>query len=437
MSRSQWVNQQSGSCPLLYPRLVVDRLLSLFTSNQSPMFTLNSRLGTPYFHHCSRNSRLWTMWTQVPSSPSPPSLSDRMRAWQSTSTPLPESLSLTLSAPIPQLPPSSSAKETTVLIRVHYSSLNHIDYLPYSIPLLNRLFFLGSPSSGVIPGKDFSGTVISLFPQPAYNPDDPNSSIKPGDKVFGTLPQFTHQGSLADYTLCPLSNLARVPPSVPMSSAAALGTTGLVALHCLSSPTLVSPLKKILINGATTAVGLFLLQLAHHRNIHVTATCSTANISLIKSLGADDVIDYTTVTPSLTETLKATGHIFDRIVDCVGVPFDLYSSSHHFLREGGLYLQIGAQMTHAGIANAISRAIWPGWAGGGRRAHAFVMGHNGGVKVGRESLEELAALVENGVIRVVVDGDRVRHMDEVQEGFERLRGGKARGKVVIKVAEED
>src|SRR3984893_13820993 len=170
-------------------------------------------------------------------------------------------------------------KDNEVLIKVRAASLNALDAYMIRDAWPNRLIFgLRKPRDTRL-GRDVAGVVEAVGKNV--------TQFKPGDEVFGIC-----RGSLAEYACASERALVMKPSSVPFEQAASLPLAGLTALQGLREGK-IQPGQKVLINGATGGVGTFAVQIAKSFGAEVTAVCSTRNVDLVRSIGADHVIDYT------------------------------------------------------------------------------------------------------------------------------------------------
>jgi NADPH:quinone reductase-like Zn-dependent oxidoreductase len=193
-------------------------------------------------------------------------------------------------------------KDDEVLVRVRAAALHVGDCFGVSgAPLLMRLTTgLLKPKRG-IPGFDVAGQVESVGKDV--------TQFRPGDEVFGVA-----NGSCAEYASASEAKLALKPEGLTFEQAAALATSGLAALRGLRDAGQLQPGQRVLINGAAGGVGTFAVQLAKAYGAEVTAVCSTSNVELVRSLGADHVIDYT------REDFAQGGPRYDVILDNVEEP---------------------------------------------------------------------------------------------------------------------
>ncbi|OAG11554.1 NAD(P)-binding protein [Paraphaeosphaeria sporulosa] len=220
--------------------------------------------------------------------------------------------------------------------------------------------------------------------------------------------------------------LAPVPTGLKVDDMAGVGVAGLTAYQSIQPH--VKEGDKVFINGGSGGTGIFGIQIAKALGCHVTTSCSTANIELCKSLGADEVIDYKTM--DVVETLKKKGQVFSLVVDNVGIPSNLYGQCHHFVVHHGHYTQVGADI---GVASAIQHAgnmFLPGFLGGGRRRYQFLS-----LKPNHKQLVQLGQWIAEGKVKPVIDS--IWEYDDTPKAFERLKTQRAKGKVVVHVKKND
>lgn len=300
--------------------------------------------------------------------------------------------------------PTRSSKDTT-LVKVDYSALNPVDHKVVEVPLVGRLITR-------VPGSDFAGTVVS-----SGHPD-----LKPGDAVFGMtdLPYF---GTLAEYVLVKgRENVARIPDGVNPRDAAALGVAATTAYQSIVP--FVAAGDKVLINGGSGGVGTFGIQIAKAIGCHVTTTCSGPNVELCENLGADNVIDYRST--NVVEHLKRQGTQYTLIFDTVGTP-EIYYSAHHYLKPQGLFTAIAVDPTSfLSIRKTILMFLLPAFLGGGQRPLKLIGAHPDPAVFDR-----LVQWLKEGTLKTQIDGEY--RLDQTGEAFARLKTGRTRGKIVIKV----
>jgi alkaline phosphatase D len=185
--------------------------------------------------------------------------------------------------------------------------------------------------------------------------------------------------------------------------------------------------SKVFIHGGSGGTGTFGIQIAKALGCHVTTSCSTGNVSLCKSIGADEVIDYKTA--NVSEELKKKGQVFDLVVDNVGDPNDLYIAANTFLKSTGKFNLVGFQMSLAGIASTASRMLWPGFLGGGKRSLVIAMVQNE-----YNAYVQLGKWMQEGKLKAVIDS--TYEYSDAPKAFERLKTGHAKGKVVVHVTKK-
>ncbi|KAK5561422.1 hypothetical protein LTR46_000227 [Exophiala xenobiotica] len=331
-----------------------------------------------------------------------------MRAWQYTSAkPLEKNLRLNASAAIP------TPKPGQYLVQVIACALNPIDYKPAEIPLINRLA-IRKPAT---PGLDFAGYVVKT-------PTD--ATLKRGQLVFGvTGTSPLAGGALAEFAITQKSQIVALPDGVDPILAATTPVAGLTAYQ-----TIVPHVKqgdKIFINGGSGGTGVFGIQVAKAVGCYVTTTCSTPNVELCKSLGADEVIDYWK--QNVVEALKASGHKFDHVVDNVGHDMNLYWKCHEYTKPSAMYIFVAGDPSLGSFANSLKRRFWPGFLGGGKRK---VSGFFAQPKV--DQLERIVAWMKHGKIKPIID--QKFSFEEAPKAFERLKTGRARGKIIVQISSE-
>lgn len=232
-------------------------------------------------------------------------------------------------------------------------ALNPVDYKPAEIPLIS--FLIPKPAT---PSIDFAGPIVT----PATG-----SPLKPGQLVFGmagTNPLAG--GALAEFALTEKEITVALPDGVDLVDAATIGVAGLTAYQSI-----VPNVKKgdhIFINGGSGGTGVFGIQIAKAVGCYVTATCSSANIELCKSLGADEVVDYRKQT--VVEALKASGRKFDHVVDNVGADQKLYWRCHEYTTPHAVYVMVGGTPSLGYAVSMSKMRLWPGFLGGGKRKFA-------------------------------------------------------------------
>lgn len=294
-------------------------------------------------------------------------------------------------------------KDDEVLVRVHAASIHIGDwYGMKGVPYLMRIVFGLRKPRNRIPGTDIAGTVEAV--------GEGVTQLRPGDEVFGWC-----KGAFAEYVSVSADALAPKPANLTFEQAAAVGVSAFAALQALRDEGKVQPGQKILINGASGGVGTFAVQIAKSFGAEVTGVCSTRNVDLVRSLGADDVIDYT------REDFTQREPCYDLILDNVG---------NHSLSE------TRRPLTARGTLLANGAAV-SGWVGGlGRFFKAFVVSpfvrRQRRPFVSMPNQEDLAALkelAESGEVTPVID--KTFPLSETPEAMAHVGEGHARGKVAI------
>lgn len=329
-----------------------------------------------------------------------------MRAWQYTTlinNSLPQSLKLINSAPLPK------PKQSQHLIKINYVSLNPIDHKPAEVPLVRRIM-VPNPAT---PGIDFAGTIV--------RPAD-GSPLKAGDRVFGCGPNPFAGGCLAEYAVAGTDSTVRVPEGVTLEQASTIGVAGLTAWQSI----LPYKPKRVFLNGGSGGTGIFGIQIAKAHGIDVTVTCSSRNVELCKSLGADEVVDYTK--SNIAETL-AKQPKFDLIVDNVMNDLDLFYKAHTFTNPGAKYIVVAAAPSLKYVWQSIQMKL-PSWMGGGQRSAQGML-----AQPRVDELKSIVDLVAQGKVKTIVDSKF--GFEEVPKAFEKLKTQRARGKVVVEILRSD
>src|SRR5881396_1922716 len=300
-----------------------------------------------------------------------------------------------------------------ILVRVRAASVNPYDWhFIEGTPKIMRAMGVGlrKPKDTRV-GVDFAGTVEAVGKNPAAA-----GQFKPGDEVFGGK-----GGAFADY-VCPRAGraVALKPANITFEQAASVNIAGITALQALRDKGKVQSGQKVLINGASGGVGTFAVQIAKTLGADVTGVCSTRNVDLVRSLGADHVIDYT------KEDFNKSDQRYDVILD--NVPNHSLSECRRILNPKGIYVMIG------GGGPNDNRWIGPF----GRVIHTMVLSPFVSQKMGmmmadanQKDLTVLGDLMQSGKVKPVID--RTYKLSEVPEAIRYLEQGHARGKVVITV----
>ena len=297
-----------------------------------------------------------------------------------------------------------------VLIRVQATSVNTPDWITVTgVPYIIRLKFgLRKPPTPVR-GTDVAGVVEAV----GKNVTD----LQPGDEVFGSswAGTLATLGTFAKFTVVPASKLIEKPVNLTFEEAAASGMSGLTALIAIRDVGGVGPGTRVLINGASGGVGTLAVQIAKALGAEVTGVCSTRNLELVRSLGANHVIDYT------KEDYTRSEQRYDVILD--NVMNRPSSATAKVLTPNGMLIPNSIGNTGSFFAG-LPRMARAAMMGRGSTDVQFVT-----CVVNRENLDALAALLESGDVKVVID--RVYPLSEAANAVAHMLGHHATGKVVI------
>jgi len=297
-----------------------------------------------------------------------------------------------------------------ILVKVRAASVNPYDWhFVEGTPYIMRMMGVGLRKPKDIQlGVDFAGTVEAVGKNV--------TQFKPGDEVFGG-----RGGAFAEY-VCRRAEgaVALKPANLTFEQAASVNIAGITALQALRDKGKVQPGQKVLINGASGGVGTFAVQIAKTFGADVTGVCSTRNVDLVRSLGADHVIDYT------KEDFAKGTERYDVILD--NVPNHSLSECRRILTPNGKYVMIG------GGGPNDSRWVGPF----GRVIKTMVLSPFTSQKMGMmmadangKDLTILADMMQSGKLKPVID--RTYKLNEVPAAIAYLEEGHARGKVVITV----
>lgn len=303
------------------------------------------------------------------------------------------------------------AADDEVLVKVHAAAVNPLDWhymrgTPYIMRLASGI---GTPKS-VRLGVDFAGTVEAVGKNV--------TRFHPGDAVFGGK-----TGAFAEYfTIREDQALVLKPPSLSFAQAATVPIAAITALQALRDTGQLQAGQSVLINGASGGVGTFAVQLAKHFGAEVTGVCSTRNVAMVRSLGADHVVDYT------KEDFTLGKPHYDLIVDMVG---------NHSLLENKRVLKPEGRFV--GVGGGGQDDKWLGFLSTPVNAlvlSPFVSQHFGMMlaEFNQADLTLLGDLMQAGKVTPVID--RTYSLSEVPEAMRYLELGHARGKVVIAVQPE-
>jgi NADPH:quinone reductase-like Zn-dependent oxidoreductase len=297
-------------------------------------------------------------------------------------------------------------QDDEVLVKIQAASLNAADWhLLRADPFLARFYSGLLKPKYTILGADIAGRVEAVGGNV--------KQFQPGNEVFGDV-SACGWGAFAEYTCARENALVLKPVNLSFPEAAAVPLAALTALHGLRDKGQIQPGQKVLINGAAGGVGTFAVQIAKTFGADVTAVCSTRNLDMARSLGADQVIDYT------KEDFTQNGQRYDLILAANGYhPILAYKRA---LNPKGIYVMTGG--SPAQMFQAILLGPWISMTGS-KKMGALSS------KPNQKDLAFIKELLEAGKVKPVID--RRYPLSEVAQAFRYLEEGHAKGKVVITV----
>ena len=301
-----------------------------------------------------------------------------------------------------------TAGDDEVLIKVRAASVNPLDWkIMKGRPYVMRMMFGLRKPKNTRPGVDVAGQVEAVGRNV--------TQFKPGDEVFGSC-----RGAFAEYACASELKLAMKPDKVTFEQAASVPVAALTALQGVRDKGHIQPGQKVLINGAAGGVGTFAVQIAKSFGADVTGVCSTRNVEMVRSIGADRVIDYT------QEDFTKSGQRYDLIFDSVGN--HSFSACRRVLNPNGICVFAGGPNELRTILTRALKALVLSW---------FVSQNLGMflARINKHDLTIMRELMQAGKVTPVID-KRYR-LSEVPEALRYLAEGHARGKVVITLEENN
>ena len=290
-----------------------------------------------------------------------------------------------------------------VLVRVKAASIHVGDWiLMTGSPFIMRLATGLRKPKNRVPGTDVAGTVEAVGRDV--------TRLRPGDDVFGWV-----TGAFAEYARATEDQFLEKPSNLTFEQAASVGVSASTALQLLRDDAKVQPGQKVLINGASGGVGTFAVQIAKALGAEVTGVSSTRNLELVRSIGADHVIDYT------REDFTAGGQRYDLILDNVGN--HSMARTRRALRPGGLLISNGGGHSDGKLGRTIRAMLVSMFVR--QQATPTVKSQN------HDDLVALKALVEAGKVTPVID--RTYPLTQTPQAIDHVAAGHARGTVVISV----
>ncbi|KAI0375056.1 NAD-P-binding protein [Pilatotrama ljubarskyi] len=333
------------------------------------------------------------------------------KSWRVTAKGKPAKVLKLVETPVP-----AKLKKGEVLVKVQAAALNPVGY----------------KTMGMLPGFVLRRVNAAEYDLAGVVVDGNGTALKAGDEVFGWIPLnqtfATGQGALTQYTRLPADNLVLRPKNVTPAEAAGFCVAGLTAWQALLDVGKLEAGQSVFVNGGSTAVGSFAIQIAKAKGARVAASASAKNERYVRDLGADEFFDYTK--GPLHEQLIAADptpkyHIFFETVGLADQ--ELFTKSPAYLAPNGVFVSVGPQ----GSVGKMAGYVWnvflrPSILGGTKRQWRLIM-----VKPIHRDLEEFATLVEEGKIRPLVDS--MFAFEDALKAYERLMTKRATGKVVVKV----
>jgi alcohol dehydrogenase len=312
--------------------------------------------------------------------------------------------------------PDPELREDEVLVQVHAAGVNLLDakirdgefklILPYRLPLI-----LGHDVAGVVAKV---GARVQQF--------------KPGDEVYARADDF-RIGTFAEFVAVKEDSLAIKPSNITMEEAASIPLVGLTAWQALVERANLKKGQKVFIQAGSGGVGTFAIQLAKHLGATVATTTSTANVALVKSLGADVVVDYK------TQDFEKVLRDYDVVLN--SQDGKTLGKSLRVLKGGGKLISIsgppdpefGKEIAAPGFVKLVMRLLSSGIR---RKAQGLGIGYSFlFMKANGAQLREITRLIEAGAIRPVID--KVFPFESTNDAMAYVEAGRAKGKVVVKV----
>jgi NADPH:quinone reductase-like Zn-dependent oxidoreductase len=295
-------------------------------------------------------------------------------------------------------------KDHQVLVKVHAASVNALDWRPFTMPSIPIRLMSGGLSKPKDPsvGVDVAGTVETIGKDV--------TEFQPGEEVFGVAP-----GSFAEYVVNGASKFAHKPANVSFEAAAAVPVAAFTALQGLRDKGKIQPGQKVLIDGASGGVGTYAVQIAKAFGAEVTAVCSTRNLDMVRSIGADHVIDYT------REDFTKNGQRYDLILAVNGYhPILNYRKA---LSPNGICVVAGGSFSQIFQAMLLGPLV--------SRFGNKKIGFMGMAKTSKEDLLVIKELLEAGKVVAVID--KSYPLSETAAAIKYLIEEHGRGKVIITV----
>jgi NADPH:quinone reductase-like Zn-dependent oxidoreductase len=303
--------------------------------------------------------------------------------------------------------PIPALKKGQVLVKNHASCVNPRDWL---VREGKYVFKFALPPFPFIPGSDIAGEIASV--------GDGSSGFKVGDRVFGMQPLLGGMGAYAEYVAINAAALALIPANVSYQEAAAVPCAGLTAWQALCTIGQVKQGSRVVVNGASGGVGSYAIQIARAQGAHVIGITSTGNLDFIRSLGADEVIDYKT--ESYQKRLSGGG--IDVFFDAIGRE-SLHKTAAIMVPAGRYISTIpNAQTFRQAVSTHLKRKL----SGRPQQTLHLVL-----VRPLSEDLRRMADLMASGKMKSVIE--QVFPLEQVRAAHDRSRTWHTRGKLVLAI----
>ena len=294
--------------------------------------------------------------------------------------------------------------DNEVLVKVHAASVNPLDwhYMRGSPYIMRAMVGMGAPTDPTM-GVDFAGTVESVGVKV--------NQFKAGDRVFGG-----RGGAFAEYLTVPEDRaIAKMPANVSFEQAASVPIAAITALQALQDMGKVKAGQKVLINGASGGVGTFAVQIAKSLGAEVTGVCSARNADMVRSLGADHVIDYR------QENYTDSDEVYDVIIDNVGNHSLL--ANRRVLTPQGIFVIVGGGKGNwlAPLSGPLQAALLAPFVE--QEIHLLL------AELEKTGLQQLADLMQTGKMTPVID--RRYAFSEIAQAIRYSEKGHAKGKIIV------
>ncbi|KAI1322850.1 GroES-like protein [Xylariaceae sp. FL0255] len=300
-----------------------------------------------------------------------------------------------------------------VLVKAAFTSVNPLDYKAAEAPIMGARVFKG------VPCLDFAGTVVALSNGASKDKSKgKDSRINASDRVFGQT-QPMNFGACAEYIVVS-EDLCMPMPDDRVSLTAYQSVVPFIQSKQPSSRT------GVFINGGSGGLGTFAIQFAKSLGYHVTTACSAANADLCWSIGADEIIDYKS--QNILEALKASEQSYDIVVDYIFADSRLYWASHEFPSSDGVYVKLVGGLSFPFIKDLLTIKLWPTFLNGNTKRRFQLVGRVTSAK----DYDQIATWISKGFVKPVME--QVYEIEEVRAAFARIKSGRTRGKLVIRIA---